>query len=991
MPHQITTTPTTTDTRALVRKKQFLNILPEATISSLSITDVYSIDKEFSKEELLTIASFLTNPIIQKNAIDTPLTPASFDWAIEVGFLPGVTDNIAHTTKEGIEDALNTKFNNQEAIYTSQITFIEGTLTEKEVNKLAQSLANPLIQHIQIKSAKQYSIDNGMGITIPKVHLREKQQVDEVNLNVDETELETISKEGIANADGTRRGPLALSKEYMIAIKEYFEKAGRNPTDIELETLAQTWSEHCKHTIFASPIDEIKDGIYKHYIKAATEKIRKDKGENDFCVSVFKDNSGAIIFDENWLITDKVETHNSPSALDPYGGAITGIVGVNRDSLGFGKAAKPVMNRYGFCLGEPDDTTPLYRGKNKTNPMLPPKRIAEGVITGVKDGGNQSGIPTPQGFWYFDKGYKGKPLVFAGTVGLAPRSVNGKPGWEKGAQPGDLIVMVGGQVGLDGIHGATFSSEALSEGSPATAVQIGDPITQKKFSDAIAKEARTLNLYNSITDNGAGGLSSSIGEMANESGGCIVYLENVPTKYPGLSPWQIWISESQERMTLSVKKDKIDQLLDLLRMRGSEATIIGEFTNSGKCVVLYNDQKILDIDLNFLHDGLPEKHLKTTYEKKQFTEPNIPIIDNCTSPLLEMLSRPNIASHAFISHQYDHEVQAGSVLKPLQGKGEVNAQATITRPVLDSNKGVVLSQGLYPKYSDINPYNMAASSIDTAIRNAIAAGGSLKHLAILDNFCWCDSTDPYRLGQLKEAAKACYDYAVAFGTPFISGKDSMFNDFKGFDETGNPVKISIPPTLLISSIGVVADSRKAVSLDVKLPGDLVYVLGETKEELGGSEYFAGVANTPDAVGTIVPTVNAIKAKSLYTALEQAIQQELVASAQSITIGGLGIALAKKAIGGQLGMEIDLSFLNKSESLARNDFALFSETQSRIVVTIAPQDKEKFEILMQGQNIALIGTVSEDKEFVIRGFNGNPIVETTIEKLTDAYTKTFGDW
>ncbi len=382
------------------------------------------------------------------------------------------------------------------------------------------------------------------------------------------------------------------------------------PTDIELESLAQTWSEHCKHTIFAAALDEVEDGLYATYIKGATAAIRAAKGKDDFCVSVFRDNSGAIAFDDEYLVTDKVETHNSPSALDPFGGAVTGVVGVNRDAIGCGLGAKPIANRYGFCLAPPDDPRLLFRDKACTEPLLSPRRIMDGVIEGVNVGGNCSGVPTPQGFVCFDPRYRGKPLVFAGTVGLMPRTSAGRPSHLKAARPGDVIVMVGGRVGRDGIHGATFSSEALSSGSPATAVQIGDPITQKKFSDAIIKEARDAGLYNSITDNGAGGLSCSVAEMARECGGCVVELDRVPLKYPGLEPWQIWISESQERMTLAVPPDKLDAFTDLMARRGVEAAAIGCFEASGRCRVRWHGAVIMDVDLDFLHDGLPRAQLR---------------------------------------------------------------------------------------------------------------------------------------------------------------------------------------------------------------------------------------------------------------------------------------------------------------------------------------------------------------------------------------------
>ncbi|HEX8931824.1 MAG TPA: phosphoribosylamine--glycine ligase, partial [Patescibacteria group bacterium] len=918
------------DTRADIRKKKLQQ--ENDQITNIEIADVYSIDKQFAKEELEKIGSAISNPITQKFVISNDrkdLNKIKFSWAIEIGFLPGVTDNIASTTKETITDLLKTKFENSENVYSSQITFITGKLTKLDALKIAESMYNPLIQQMHLKSSTEFIQDVGMDTIVPKVVLKHNPQISEVNLNVTDTELTKTGKTGIANADGSRRGPLALSLNYMKTIQTYFKKLGRNPTDIELESLAQTWSEHCKHTIFGSPIDEVTDGLYKTYIKGATKKIRKDKSQNnepgDFCVSVFTDNSGAIVFDDDYLVTHKVETHNSPSALDPFGGAITGIVGVNRDALGFGLGAKPVANFYGFCLSDPRIDVPLYKNKGKTEKMLSSRRIMDGVVEGVNAGGNQSGIPTPQGFIYFDERFRGKPLVFAGTVGLIPRKIKGKLSHLKKANPDDLIVMVGGRVGKDGIHGATFSSEALSSGSPATAVQIGDPITQKKLSDAIIKEARDLLLYNSITDNGAGGLSCSVAEMAKESGGCIVDLEKVPLKYPGLDPWEIWISESQERMTLAIPEKNYKQFADLMTRRGVEATVIGKFTDSGNCVVKYNNKTIMDIDLQFLHDGLPRYQLQTTFTPIKNAEPKLTKKSDYSQDLLALLKSLNITSFSFITQQYDHVVQAGLVLSPLQGRGRVNAETSVFRPVLTSPKGVIMSQGLYPKYSDIDTYQMAAAALDTAVRNAIAAGANPDYLAILDNFCWTDSNNPERLGQLKRAAEACFDYATAYGTPFISGKDSMFNDFKGFDKNGNSIQISIPPTLLISSIGVVNDITKVVSLDAKIPGDLVYLLGDTYDELGGSEYFALLGNK---VGNNVPKVDAVKNKKLYYTLSQVIDKGLLASSLSVTRGGLAAALSKKAIGGKLGIEVSLK--NLPGKISSDLSALFSESQGRIL-------------------------------------------------------------
>ena len=765
------------DTRAEVRKKELESRGFLGKVNEIRLVDVYTLETDLQTEDSKKVASMLSNPVFQEGNVNNPLAPEKFDHAVEIGFLPGVTDNVGNTAHEGVEDLLKTQLPGQTA-YTSQLMFLSGDLSREDALRIGESVANPLIQRIHVKSYDEFRRDNGMDVVVPRVRISEKPGADLVDiLNADDDNLIVIGKQGIFDHNEElsreeyasqsspelvrleeffekdnkffkkiRRGPLALDLTYMNTIRSYFAKQGRNPTDVELESIAQTWSEHCKHTIFADPIDEIKEGLFRHFIKRATEEIRRARGDEDFCVSVFTDNSGAIIFDEKYLITDKVETHNSPSALDPFGGSITGIVGVNRDAIGFGLGAKPVINRYGFCFADPNDESPLYKGPNKTQKMLSPRRIMDGVIAGVNAGGNQSGIPSPQGFVYFDERLKGKPLVFVGTVGLIPREINGRKLYEKKANPGDYIVMVGGRVGKDGIHGATFSSEAIDSGSPATAVQIGDPITQKKLSDVLVKEARDLGLYSSITDNGAGGLSCSVAEMAKECGGCYVELNKVPIKYPGLQPWETWISESQERMTLAVPKEKWDEFSSLMKRRGVEATVIGEFTDSGKCVVDYEGKRVMDVEMDFLHNGLPPRPMKTTFTKQRHEEPDFSPLENLTQSLHQMLGRQNIASFEFISQQYDHEVQGGSVIKPLQGRGRINGDATITKPVLDSMKGVVLSQGINPSYSDIDTYHMAAAAIDTAIRNAIAVGASLDRIALLDNFCWCSSNEPERPG-----------------------------------------------------------------------------------------------------------------------------------------------------------------------------------------------------------------------------------------------------
>lgn len=967
------------------------NGLPGVTVTGVS--DVYTINKDFSATAQTKIGELLTNPVFEAFSLGNTKLPTTADlqtnYVLEIGYLPGVTDNLASTVIETIEDGLKTEFSMDEGVYSSVMIFLSGVKSEDEVKTIGDMFANNLIQRIAYKTVDDYQKDNGMDTVVPQVKINHAAESVEIGIHtMTDAELEELGKKGIKNADGTFRGPLALSLTYLKTIREYFAKEGRNPRDIELEAIAQTWSEHCRHTIFANPIDEIDGGIFKHFIRRATVDIRAKKGQNDFCVSVFSDNAGGIVFDDNWVVCDKMETHNSPSALDPLGGAMTGIVGVNRDILGYGKGARPVINRYGFCTGDPDQTIELYRGKNKNNPALQPKKILEGVVEGVEQGGNQSGIPTPQGFVYCDERYSGKPLVFAGTVGLIPREVNGQNSSLKGAQPGDAIVMAGGRIGVDGIHGATFSSEALDSSSPATAVQIGDPITQKKMIDAIVYELRDQGFINSVHDCGAGGISGTVGELGMEAGGFAVQLERAPLKYPNMSPWEIWISESQERMCFSVPAERAQEFCDKLAKRGVEATILGEFTQTGRGQIFFNGELLYDLDLEFLEKGWPKERQITKKPESISLIKNLKLkIKNSLPEVFStLLKRKNICSYEYISAQYDHIVQGGAVVGPLQGTGKVNGTAAVTRPVLDSNKAIVTSQALNPKSTETNAYDMAVNTIDDAIAAAVAVGANVDHMAIMDNFCWCSSDEGERLYQLKEAAKGCYDAAVAYGTPYISGKDSMFNDFRGYDKDNNPVKISIPPTLLVSALSVIDDATKVQTMDFKFAGDQIYVIGDLTDKIGGSEFaFAyekampealeGGANSDTSSTSVtefeLPTVNTTQAYERYKTIYQAHQADLFTSIQHLGRGGLGIALAKSCIAGQMGAEISTEF-----SITE----LFAEAKSAFLVSVAPDQVASFESLFgDAKNI---GSVNESGQFSVNS------CQLSVTDMTDWYKSPF---
>jgi len=939
-------------------------------VDSVKTIEIYTFDTALSIGQVKLLGEKLfADPVIQVFS-DKPLA-SDFSWLIEVGYRPGVTDNVGATAKKASEDVLKTSIR---GVYFSRQYLINGDIKKEDVSNIAGGLlANSLIERWEIISFGEFDKEKGIHLPLPVVTGKHTPSVTTTNLDISDNELKELSRQRL----------FALDISEMKVIRNYFakkmserEKFGMTlPTDVEIEVLAQTWSEHCKHKIFNSQItysDNVGtktiNSLFSTYIKRATREINKP-----WLVSVFTDNAGVIKFNDEYNLVMKVETHNTPSALDPYGGAITGIVGVNRDPLGTGMGARLIFNTDVFCFASPFYDKPLPPR------LFHPKRIFEGVRRGVEHGGNKSGIPTVNGCIVFDERYLGKPLVYCGTGGIMPSTINGKPSHIKNIFPGDLIVMTGGRIGKDGIHGATFSSLELDENSPVTAVQIGDPITQKKMMDFLL-EARDIGLYNAITDNGAGGLSSSVGEMAQLSGGCCIELEKCPLKYPGLDPWEILVSESQERMTLAVSPDTIDEFLELARTRDVEATVIGTFTDSGKFHAMYSGKTVAYMDMEFLHGGLPAMKLNARWVTRKFDEPVLGVVD-LTATLKNLLSRLNICSKEYVIRQYDHEVQAGSVVKPLTGDGP--SDAAVIRPLLDSMEGVVVANGICPRYGDIDTYHMTACAIDEAVRNHIAVGGSFDHLAGLDNFCWCDPVKSdknpdgeFKLAQLVRANMALYDYTKAYGVPCISGKDSMKNDY----HIGGR-KISIPPTVLFSTIGKIEDVRKAVTMDVKRPDDRIYVLGMTRDELGGSEYFASLG----FVGNDVPKVNATSAKKLYSSLEKAINEGTVASCHDCSDGGLGVALAESAFSGNFGMTIELTKV-PVENIKRADTIMFSESQSRFVVTVAPGNVKRFEQILKGNVFADVGEVTTRQDFIV--MDGEKVVLSAgIDELKEAWQKT----
>ncbi|MFO0880385.1 MAG: phosphoribosylformylglycinamidine synthase subunit PurL [Gemmataceae bacterium] len=766
----------------------------------------------------------------------------------------------------------------------------------------------------------------------------------------------------------SRQGQLALSLPEMKTIQAHFRSLGREPTDVELETIAQTWSEHCSHKTLKGVIEfdgRRYDNLLKETIFGATQRLRQEMGPDDWCVSVFEDNAGVVRFDDRFHACFKVETHNRPSAIEPYGGANTGIGGVIRDPLGTGLGAKPVCNTDVFCFAPPD-TPP----ESLPPGVLHPRKVMKGVVAGVRDYGNRMGIPTVNGAVCFDERYLGNPLVYCGTVGLIPvdRAT-------KAALAGDLIVAVGGRTGRDGIHGATFSSEELTEESEKVsggAVQIGNAIAEKKLLDVIL-QARDQGLYHAITDCGAGGFSSAVGEMGADLG-AVVHLDRAPLKYQGLSYTEIWISESQERMILAVAPDQWDALHRLCASEDVEATILGHFEPTGKLRLFHGERPVGELDMHFLHDGRPEVIRQASWQAPPTPAARPGRSLGPADALMELLGSLNIASKEWIIRQYDHEVQGGSVIKPLVGIHENGpSDAAVVAPVLGSWTGLAVGCGINPRLGDLDPYAMAAASIDEAVRNVVAVGADPARVSILDNFCWGNTDRPEVLGSLVLAAEACRDVALAYRTPFISGKDSLKNEFRSGD-----IHITIPPTLLISAMGRVADVRQCVSMDLKEPGNALYLIGQTRDEMAGSHYHL----ITGATGGSVPRPDLTQAPLVFRQLHEAIRQGLVRACHDLSEGGLAVAIAEMAFAGGIGADL---VSTGTPSLA-DEIALFSESTTRFLVEVRPDRAAAFELALQGIPVKRLGQTVREPRLRIAGRDGDWIIWVPLDALEEAWRK-----
>ena len=929
------------------------------TVSGVRFARLFFLAGDLSADDAGRVAGdLLADGVVEEFSVDGQSAKAGGEGVIEVHLKPGVMDPVAASAESAIRDmgvAIDT-------VRTARRYELTGDVTDEQCQAIARRLlANAVIEDVHFAA-----------YTPPEVHGR-AYELDIVDVPICDLEADALEK---LSADGD----LFLNLTEMKAIQDYFRRIGREPRDVELEMIAQTWSEHCGHKTFRSDVrvtnsagevvEEIPN-LIKSTIFSVTDELDKP-----WCISVFEDNAGVIEFDDDNAVCFKVETHNHPSAIEPYGGAATGIGGVVRDPMGTGLGARPVANTDIFCFGPVD----MDLGDVPTG-VLHPRRVMRGVVGGVRDYGNRMGIPTVNGAVYFDQKYLGNPLVFCGTVGILPRDK-----CFKSPQSGDAIVVVGGRTGRDGIHGATFSSGELThshETEFSHAVQIGNAITEKKMLETII-EARDEGLYSAITDCGAGGLSSAVGEMG-EKLGAEVHLDRVPLKYAGLSYTEIWISEAQERMVLSVGGDNVERILKVFADEGVEATVIGTFGTDGrKLRLFYQDQVVCELDMEFLHEGLPRPTKDAVWDKPDQPSPSPARRESYNDTLLKILASPNVASKEWIIRQYDHEVQGGSAIKPLVGATEDGpGDAAVVRPIPASRKGLVISCGINPRLGELDPYQSALHAVDEALRNLVAVGGDLDRTAVLDNFCWGNCNKPDRMGALVQSAKGCRDAARIYSTPFISGKDSLNNEF----QTDSGETIAIPPTLLISAISVIDDVGRCVSADAKEAGNYLFLLGRTGGRLGGSHYLL-VEGIPS--GTDVPPVDMKTSRRVMEALGAAIAAGTVRACHDLSEGGLAVAAGELAFAGGLGVELDTAAVPTGDGAEPEPAAvLFGEYAGRFLVEVSPENYDAFMRIVKDCPVGEIGKVTDSGRVVIKGPSGN-LIDVPAADAKAAWQGTF-DW
>jgi phosphoribosylformylglycinamidine synthase len=964
----------------------------------LNIVDVRSIRVLTFEEDLddkvkAYLRGELQDPVTEISSYSSLMPELDYDWVLRVGWKPGVKDNTGDVLAQMLDGIVTPV----PKAYSSTVFSIKAdSLKREDIERIGRELqANDIVQNFSVYCYDELGLD-GVGTIIPKVKLAQEPHVDVFP-------IETMSYELLKKISADRN--MYINPRDIKPIVDFFkdsvrikarEKMGlKGITDVELEYLSQGRSDHCNHNTFGGKFTYVEpetgkhlliNNLFKEYIRDPTLKLAETR---PWVTSILWDNAGAATFNEVYDYVVTAETHNSPSNMEAYGGAITGIVGVYRDPLGTGRVAKLIAGAYGFCVGERD-----YEGPLQTR--LHPRRLADGIIEGVKDGGNKSGIPTVIGNYLELPAFMGKSLVFVYAAGLLPKVVAGKPGVDKYINSGDDIYMCGGLVGMDGLHGVTASSATLDENTPAGHVQIGDPFTQKNMHDFLL-EARDLGLIQFITDNGGGGLSSSVGEAArakNDKGhtGAEVYLDHVPTKYNGIMPWQKWVSESQERMTVGIKPEDGSKFLELSRKYGVMSTNIGKFTDSEHLTIYHNGDVCAHIPSSLLNADFPQWDFDATWISPKMRGLKEPVSHGAdiVSEFYKLLRSPNLASKEWIPRQYDHEVQGGSVVKPLVGIDcDTPSDAIVFRPDLESQKGLMVAQSLHPQYSEIDAYHMVSASIDEAVRSVLAVGGKLSHLTGIDNFCW-PSIEPgknnpdaeFKAAQLVRANMALRDMITHYGIPLLSGKDSMYCDNSVKNrENGWTERISGPETMQFTLHSIVDNVMDCKTLDAKSAGNSIYVIGTTFDELGGSEYY----RLNGYIGLNVPfTCNEINLQ-VYRKFEEA--YNLMESSKAVKEGGIGMSLFLMASGGNLGLEADLSKLIIG-NVSSDATALFSNSTGRFLVEVKPENCKAFEEIMGGY-ANNIGAFNSSRIFTVKGLKGNIVLHEDIQGMKREWKYTHG--
>ncbi len=876
-------------------------------LGDVRVADVVHVSGVLSEDDCQKLHSLLVDPLLQQGTWAVPS-----GRGVEIALLPGVTDTDADAV---IAASAMLQLDVEHAASGLRVEFhddLDDTLVHAVVERL---LMNPIIER------------SAVGTIEPTLAAQ-----DDLSVPARTVTIRGLDDDGLAAVSAERA--LYLDPEELRVIRDHYETLGREPTDVEIETLAQTWSEHCSHKTFRAIIHATEAGettptrreSLMNQLRSCTEEI-----DAPFVRSAFVGNAGVIEFVKGTTLALKAETHNHPSAVEPFGGANTGVGGVIRDVLGI--AHKPIAITDILCFGPTD--LPL---DDLPDGSLHPRRVQEGVIDGVADYGNKIGLPTVAGAILYDPAYTTNPLVFAGCIGTATT----RP-LHEGPHAGDRVIVMGGATGRDGIRGATFSSATMdaTTGEVAGAsVQIGDPIVEKLLIDVLVGAEE---MYSGITDCGAGGLSSAVGEMA-EGIGADVDLALVPRKYPGLEPWEVWLSEAQERMVVSVPPRGVSALAKRCESAGVGWADIGSFTGDGILVVRNDGEKVAEIDTAFLHDGRPQREMNATLPDPRRSGATTRTVENPAASLLALLAHPNIASKAATIHRYDHEILGATVVRPLIGAAADGPADGVVLARPTDTHGIAIGIGVNPWHGLHDPEGMAFNAVDEAVRNVVAVGADPDRIALLDNFSWGDPRRETTLGDLVAAVDGCCAAAFTFNAPFVSGKDSLNNEYIGSDGERH----AVPPTLVITAVAHVPDADRCVTPDLLGPGNVLMLIGSTETEFAGS-HLDLVHGEPDDPGVApAPDPDAVRH---YRHLHAAIQAGLIVSCHDLSEGGLAVAIAEMCIAGRLGATIT--------DLPHDDLvtALFSESAGRLIVEVEERSVPAFKRIMD-DDVFRLGVVSD---------------------------------